>query len=458
MALDTLKFVDSIASSPTTRLDLNDGSLWYVREFYAPPPRLRRSLTANAMTDGAYAASSTYDSRVITIRLDLVSTTEDINATELQKLARELDRSTNFLQYKPDGATSPVFFRTERADFAELVDFNAALAYRQLTIEVVAEPFALGLRETVSVGTVNNDPAAGSNGCYFDVSAPKGDVAAKIVLAVAPSAANHNRVHLASRTTGTVTDLPAMVQAESMSLLTETANPGGGPDAAMSGSGTNNYRRTTFAGAATYDRLSYTPGTTALKNALTGTFRVLACVRRTSATGTIVAWVSTGSDTGEQVTLPATTDRVLVDLGVVSRERPRTGVINGDAFTLWAQQTAAGSNLDWDYVTFLPADESLLIAERTTGAAMSTWVVDADQDAIYNTTAADVFAGTTTVYPGSAIASSGSIPHLLPNVTNRFLMTASGSVPGDYEITKSDTYTVTLYYHPRYLYVRPATT
>lgn len=456
MALDTLKFVDSIASSPTTRLDLNDGSLWYVREFYAPPPRLRRSLTTNAMTDGAYATSSTYDNRVITVVLDLVSTTEDINATELQKLARELDRSTNFLQYKPDGATSPVFFRTERADFAELVDFNAALAYRQLTIEVVAEPFALGLRETVSVGTVNNDPAAGSNGCYFDVAAPKGDVAAEIVLGVVTTGSDYNRLYLAQRTTGTVTDL-TLVQAESMGLSTETTNPGGGPDAAMSGSGTNNYRRTTFAGAGTYDRLSYTPSTTALKNALTGTFRVLVCVRRTSATGTIVAWVSTGSDTGEQVTLPATTDRVLVDLGVVSRAKPRDGVINVDPFTFWAQQTVAGSNLDWDYAAFLPADEALLVTERTAGASASPRVIDGERDAVYQSSAVDVFAGTAQVN-ASTNTFTGGIPSLLPNVTNRFLMTTSGNAPGDYGITKTDTYAVTLYYHPAYLYVRPATT
>lgn len=457
MALDTLKFVDSIASSPTTRLDLNDGSLWYVREFYAPPPRLRRSLTTNAMTDGAYATSSTYDNRVITVVLDLVSTTEDINATELQKLARELDRSTNFLQYKPDGATSPVFFRTERADFADLVDFNAALAMRRLTIEIVAEPKALGLRETVSVGVVTNDPAAATRGCYFDVSAPKGDVAAEIVMGMLLTGGDWNRLYLAQRTTGTVTDLPAMVQAESMTLSTETTNPGGGPDAAMSGTGTNNYRRTTFAGAVTYDRLSYTPGTTALKNALTGTFRVVACVRRTSATGTIIAWVGSDSVYTDPVTLPATTDRVLVDLGIVTRTRPRTGVINSNAFTFYAQQTAAGSNLDWDYVTFLPADESLLIAERTSGNSVSNWILDGEEDAAYGASAVDVFAGTASA-DNSTMSTSGGIPYLLPNVTNRFLVTASGNVLGDYGITKTDNATVTLYYHPAYLYVRPATT
>lgn len=460
MAYDVVKFVDSIASSPTTRLDVNDGAQWTVRDFSAPPPRLRRSAVSNAMTDGAYVSSSTYDARTLFLEIDLITTTQDTGATELQKLARELDRSTNFLMYQPNALTKPVFFKTWRSDFSDVVDVRVVGAYRRVSIELLAEPFALGLRETVSVGTVNNDPAAGSNGCYFDVSSPKGDVAAPLVLAADPGV-YYNRLYCARRTTGTPTDLPAMIQAESMSAGTETVNPGGGPDAAMSGAGTNNYMRTTFAGAVTYDRLSYTPGTTALRNALTGTFRILAVVRRTSATGTITVWCGSGSGAGttqsSPVTLPATTSRVLVDLGIITRSRPRDGMLNADTFYLLAQQTVAGSNLDWDYVTFLPADESVTIAERTSGAAFSFWILDGESDSVYGSSAADVFAGTA-VLPIAIFSTLGAIPQVVPGVTNRFFLTSSGNAPGNYQIDKADTFAVTAYYLPRYLYVRPSAT
>ena len=164
MANDVVKFVDSIASSPTTRLDLNDSTTFTLAAaVLAPPPQIQSSVSSNAMTDGGYQSASRYGYRVIHLELILNVATQDLAATALQNLHRELDRETNYLKWQPDTATKPVFFKTWRTSPLQIVDQPAARAVYYVTLEIPAEPFALGLRETVSVGTVNNDPAAGSN-------------------------------------------------------------------------------------------------------------------------------------------------------------------------------------------------------------------------------------------------------------------------------------------------------
>ncbi|GGO86601.1 hypothetical protein GCM10011584_09310 [Nocardioides phosphati] len=167
---DLVRFVDSIVASPTVRLDLNGEATngWYVRSFSAPAPRLRRSMSSNAMRDGISVGSSSYDARTLTIELECIKNDQDSAATELQKLARELDRESNLIMYRPDGASKPVFFKTFRSDLAQIDDVIAQKAMRRFTIELLAEPFALGLPEALPKVTVSNDPALGSG----PISAP----------------------------------------------------------------------------------------------------------------------------------------------------------------------------------------------------------------------------------------------------------------------------------------------
>lgn len=151
MPLYELAFVDSIASSPVTRLDLNDGSDWTVLAGTRfDPPTLKRAVVSTLMYDGSRYPASAYEDRVLTLILGIGTRDADEAATQLQALARELDRETNFLRYKPL-TTNAVFFRTHRSDFSQITYDEDN---KQVAVSVLAEPFALGLAEPAN--TISN--------------------------------------------------------------------------------------------------------------------------------------------------------------------------------------------------------------------------------------------------------------------------------------------------------------
>lgn len=466
---DTIQFVDAISLSPSIRLDLNEGTRWRVRAFDAPPPRLRRAMVSNAMTDGAYVSSSSYDSRVLTMVFDLITDSQDINAYEWQRLARELDRPTNIIRYQPEGMGRPVFFKTWRSDATQVTDMFAAVAYRQIEVEIVAEPFALGARETVSVGTVNMDPAAGSNGCYFDVSGILGDVA--VPCAIQNTTAWRTYGMVSTRTDGLAGDMVWIKQAESCTLGTNTTNPGGGPDAAMSGTGTNNYVTTTFGTATLIPRVTWNLDTDittrAQRVAMRGKYHVVGFVRRSAATSVLQAqaYLSFGSVivTGTTVTLSTATTRMAVDFGVfdfspITRALPNeTNPSPADAWptiSLSASRTGGTDTLDWDCILLIPAIDTFLqwgIAEiQDTGLDQ---LIDGYNESIYVVSGSDPWDSSGVVTADRVpLGASGGYPRLLPGKTNRvFLLTGSSG----FTIPVTDTEAITVYYWPGYLHVRP---
>ncbi len=162
----TVAFVDSIATSPTTRLDLMSGQWRLTVEGTSfPPPELRRSVVSTLLVDGEQIPSAAYANRTITLRLHCLATTDDDTASAIQDLAQELDRPANFLKWQP-GTTQPVFFRTLRADYSA-VQWDQVL--KMATVSIPAEPFAYGLKQTLPAVLVNNDPAATSGGMFLDV-------------------------------------------------------------------------------------------------------------------------------------------------------------------------------------------------------------------------------------------------------------------------------------------------
>lgn len=471
MAYDVVKFVDSIASSPTTRLDVNDGAQWTVRDFQAPPPRIRRSAVSNAMTDGAYVSSSSYDARTLFLEIDLITTTQDTGATELQKLARELDRTTNYLMYQPNGLTKPVFFKTWRSDFADVVEVRVVGAYRRFQVEILAEPFALGLRETAGPYTVRNDPAAGTNGLYVDVTGVIGDVPAPAV--IKNTTAIRQFTLLSTRARDIPADHVFFLQAESATLGTDTTNPGGGPDAAMSGTGTNNYVRTSFATTATlatrvtWTTSTHTHTTDARRRALAGQHRVIAVVRRSDSTSDMsikASASSSGIPYSKQVTLPSTTQRIMVDLGLISLEAIVPGGYSTQApiatvsIAFQAERTSGAGTLDWDYFLLIPADETTLMWSMSFGSTSYDVLIDGvlERVSLYED-GVDPFGGAADIY-GSAPSATGGFPVLVPNQTNRFYL-MTGSLFAALPIpTVTDTDALTFTYLPLYLYVRPSTT
>ena len=174
---DVWKFVDSPTIAATVRLDLNDDDgPFHVQPVEWGTARLRRAVSQNLMTNGGYVGPSTYDLRVLPLSLDVISSTQDDGATALQALNRELDRETNWLMYQPVDATFPVFFKVYRSDKSRLLDVLSAISFRQVTVDLLVEPFAYGTLESFS-GTISQD---GTSGSSFIATTPtiKGDVAA----------------------------------------------------------------------------------------------------------------------------------------------------------------------------------------------------------------------------------------------------------------------------------------
>jgi len=463
MAVDTIQFVDSIASSPTVRLDINDGTTWRTTSFAAPPPRLRRAMSQNAMRDGINVSSSAYDSRTITLGLTLVHTTEDNKATELQKLARELDRADNFLRYQPSGATKPVFFRLYRSDMSQLEQFTGTpSAIAKPTIELLAEPFFLGLRETLGPFTVNNDPAAGSNGHYFDVTGVIGDVAAPCVLS--DSVAERGFRIMAARQHGTPSSLVFFSQAESMTLGTDTTNPGGGPDAAMSGTGANNFVRTSFATASMQTRLTWNPTDAETR----GTFRLIAVVRRSDSTSVINVRTS-APQTNSAVATALSTSRQILDLGLVSGTGA-TPTVPGygsaqispvfSSVNIQAERVSGAGTIDWDYAALVPADEWQM-SSFMQGTTVADLVIDAVQEQVYRIADSTVLftTGATESTSIDSLPVAGGFPRVVPDQTNRFYWYhTADTVAPKLTMGKASLGTITVDYWPRYMFVRPSAT
>lgn len=161
----TLQFVDSIASSPTVRLDLNDDSPFglLIEGTSFGTPSMRYAQASTLMRDGSVFPASAYGERTLTLRLKLGEATRDALATAMQELARELDRPSNFLKWQHDGASNPVFFRTFRTPPDRIADLPyTPTPYTEITIPVLAEAAGYGTKQTLSTVTVNNDPAAGT--------------------------------------------------------------------------------------------------------------------------------------------------------------------------------------------------------------------------------------------------------------------------------------------------------
>lgn len=458
---DLIQFVDGPTVSATVRLDLNDddGAL-HVRNVDWSPARLSRVQVSNMLSDGGYVGPSSYGLRTLVLDMDLLQTTQDAWAGSYQALKRELDRATNWLMFKPTGATFPVFFKTYRSDVASLEEVYSAAAFRQASVEVIAEPFAYGERETITVGTVNNDPAAGSNGCYFDVAGIKGDVAAPMVL-VDTGTVTTDMV-LAVKQDPLSSDFPVVFQAESMTLESaDTTNPGGGPDAAMSGSGTNNYVRTSFT-TTTADalRLTAVGSTDAEKKAMRGLHRAWLTARRSDNTSTLKVHtsrvVNDATVNGYTVETPLTTNRHLLDLGLVSiglGDAINDDMVPTTSVALYASRSSGSGQLQYDCLQFVPADvATCLLSGLSAGFTSNDIVFDGERRQVLAVTSGTaIFSGGTVERRRTKYA--GAIPTLAPGVTNRFFYIKYESATP--LIDKTVTGSVTIYYHPRYDMVKP---
>lgn len=473
-----IQFVDSIASSPTVRCDLNSvagGLMVQVEGIDLSPAPYRRTVVSTMMNDGEIIPAAAWGNRTLKIPVKLhgastVST--DVAATTLQTLARELSRPNNILKVQLDGATSPTFFQTFAAPDYVVTSMMRLLVTANTNIELTipATPFGIGLKETISAVTVTEDPAAGSNGMFWDITGVKGDVETPVNL-VLPTGNLYDAGDpisvIACRRRGTPSNMPFVLQCETGTTLgTDTTLPGN--DAAMSGTGSN-YARCSFGTNTSMVRRVYLdPYPTSASPDNRGQYRVFLCGRRSSATGVINVTLGYTSGTAgilvqnDPVVVPAVTARQHIDLGLITYPTGLDPVydgysnvevsVRGRYLEVRAERVGGSSTFDFDYLLFVPADDQLALIDW--GDAILTtneFVVDSVHEIVYTqNTPQDQ------VYGSKPTAVMGGFPTVAPGVTNRMYFirrTARGAT-----VTKTETTAVEVQYWPKYLYVRPATT
>lgn len=464
-----LAFVDSIATSPTVRLDLNaaDGTGFkcMLEGTDFGMPSLRRATSGTLLADGEHVSASAYGNRVLTLQLDLSHLGKDAAAAKVQLLARELNRSANFLRYKAD-TSDEVTFLTLRSPISRSVWDQVDMAF---TVQVLAQPFALGAKASLTLVTVTNNPAAATNGSYIDITGIKGDVetpAQVLLKGLDGGSTFHADLIIGTRRRGTPSSAVFFLQCESMATHSDTSLPGN--DAAMSGAGSN-YARTTFTTPAMTLRLTASPFPAAAGVDLRGTYRMYAMLRGNNASTFEIRWdLEAGSATYSSPTFThvplSSTNRTLVDLGQVTMPLGADPVYDGYSGTeksivgailrLNAGRTAGAGNLDWDYLALVPDDPERGDDWMSMRLSLTQdCVIDGPNDMIHPQTVA-----ATTLPSAPTISRSGRVPMLSPGVNQRWIMLRPdrAGVDAVYGDRIGATFDATISYWPRYLLVRPS--
>jgi len=352
-----------------------------------------------------------------------------------------------------------VFFRLFRSDMSQLEQFTGTpSAIARPTIELLAEPFFLGLRETLGPFTVNNDPAAGSNGLFVDLTGVIGDIAAPPVIEYSGGAAGSLLPGLVIGQRWGASPYPAVArQAESLTLGTDTTSTA---DASFSA---GNKARCSFATDATMaTRVSGALPAVAPAGAENrGTYRVFARVAQTVGTAVVKMRAGVGGAYRTTVTLASQTAPQLVELGLYvvgedAPDRPGYGVTafrmeSMPTLTIQAERTSGTGNLDIDYIAVVPADQSLVMWGTVTSSSVA--VMDAVNDAVHG--ASTPFGATPGVYYGPTTPTTGGMPEIPPGDSRLLIMvgTPADLVAGN---VISTTLTVSVHYWPRYLFMRPS--
>jgi hypothetical protein len=464
MAIDSIAFVDSISATANIRLNLSAApwSVLFNGTDLTPPP-FRRAVVSTLLTDGSIIPAAAYDNRTITLHLQCDASSPGLAATQLQLLNRELDRPNNILKWQPEPSIPAVYFRTFRSpDYVDNHDHGINLYDFVLSIQ--AEPFAYGLQEnSTSTVTINNDPTAGSNGKYFEVTGVKGDVETPVMFKLGGGIANHQSV-FAMRRGGTPSAAPFFLQAEAMTQGTNTSTQAN--SATYSGSG-NNSSVTTFGSSndLTHVRLLSTFPSSASVD-VRGQYRVYLRAHASSGSNTFAFQLGHGqrpvTNTERDVTFASITNGPrMIDLGLVQMPEGfdpggngPSGValpVAGVAIGVFASRLSGSGNLIYDYLLFMPADDRQCLVNWG-ATSVTQFVLDGYSRTVYALNSSGQIQDNGISY------FTGDIPYFAPNVINRVCYINDVTPEPSLADLNSGTCTLDWFYWPRYLYVRPVTT
>lgn len=485
---NTVQFVDSIASSPTVLLDLNLSSGSYMvkaKDIDLSPPPIRRAMSSTLLADGELITGQAYSNRTLKLPLVLLPTaTVDTAIAQMQLLNRLLTKPS-ILKLQLEGATAPVFFRTFAAPDYEIEAMRLLMLARAavITLSIPAEPFTYGLKVTLGSVTINNDPTNGTNGCMYEIAGANvtGDVETPLFMQVTANtvitdASGRRQTVFATRRGGTPSGAPFFLSAEAMTTGTDTTLQSN--DTAMIGAGSN-YMRCTFGsqtGLVTrlfVDPVS-APYPAGASPDIRGQYRVFARVRANTGSSRFQFRLDPNVDgvplTGPVTNYdPGTTGAIIrwADLDVIQYPVGYDPITDGFSGTLLPAKgmglslniarVAGSGSIDIDGLLFVPADDQLAIVKWPSRAGPTNMIVDAAHQMVYG-----MDTGTVGVHNSEPVPIVGSLPYITPGVTNRIVIlrdvspgAGDSSTGGD---VKTATMSITPYFWPRYLIVRPATT
>ncbi|MFI5955808.1 hypothetical protein [Cryptosporangium sp. NPDC051539] len=464
---DLYQFVDSITEDPTILLDLSlaPWSVLLSGTTLGPPP-LRRARVTNLMSHGDHIPAAAYGNQILKLALLLQTEDEDAVAVAVQRLAWELDRPTNLLRHWPAGQTHPVFYRTIKSELGPLEEILTTL--KQATIPIEAEPFALGLKQTLAPVTISGDPATG---CYFEVNGVLGDVETPLYLefdaddVIAPG---RREMVISVRRRGNPANAPWILQAEAMDRAANTTLPGNDPTASGTG---NNYTRSTSLTSDFVTRLSGVFGSVPGVD-VRGKSRLYGRFRKTNATGEVRVRLAFSPDGVTEyipdtvgVVLPADTVWRWVDLGTIQipfgydpgTDGPSGVDLPARGYEIRVQQciTDGASNLETDAVVGMPADDRLCkILWPGTAGPTSLMLDSSARPKAYGLGAAGE------VYPTALIPIVGGTPMVSPNDAYNLVrvLDDAGTKSAAGHLLNNSVRAVPIYW-PRYLGgMRPPTT
>lgn len=459
----------SVTSPSQTRLNLHDlATIITTSDTDWGMPEFDRAVVSNLLADDAITPASAYGPRQIVLALDFPETDEDLVASRVQAVIREINRAKNLIRWKPPGASNPVWWQTRRSAPSDI----RWDSLHQAKIPIWCKPFALGPRVDLAPVVVSNDPAAVSNGMYIDISGVQGDVETPTLIRLTTAAPFTGGILysvLSTRRRGTPANMPMIQQCESMTLGTDTTLPGN--DAVMSGSGSN-YARVSFATVTALDtRVSLANFPAVPTNDARGRYRVWLRNRQNTAGDLITMRLKVGAPgittniTNDTVTLPQSTNRRWTDLGEITIplwadpvedglsgvEMPPVGL----GLSIDVGRVGSGT-VDLDTILLMPADDQAAMINWALGAAgiqtPQYMVLDDVHDMLY-----PMDAGPLMHSDNKALGRSGAFPKLAPGVTNRILLLTDANPRGVFTMADDKTWTITaqVSYWPQYLYVRP---
>lgn len=467
-----VKFMSGPAAAATVRYDFN-----------APITSGRKHVLHTDWDIGFPQLEGEPDDVAVEYGNRTVSFTQRVEGTRanamvaLSALARELQRTDNWLYFRIASDRDPVWFHTFRPTETgisfENVDMDDGPDAWDITVTMEAEPFAYGERVALSNITIDNNPSSGSNPIVATLPAITGDAPAPLRIQVNPTNSTETdgyRFMLSMHSGESAPSVPIVWQIGASDGWTAGTDTGASvANAAYSG---GSYRACTFATNTMITRLSgVAPASLPM-----GTYKVLLRVARSDTSSTFavrfgqsVSFSYFYNDTVvmDRAASTASGHATYLDLGQMTHPRnyanpaDNPGAAYAPDVAIQAQRLSGSGSLHFDAIVLIPIKVAGTVETRTifaefpvngisTGAGFG--VFDGELEALWGITSV---AGATGY---KDLETTGQFPRAIPGAVNilHLLQQVNGAKPFFGQDTSDDITVdtvVTISYHPRWLWI-----